>query len=217
MSKIEIINKTAEYIEKTFKNTHSGHDWWHMWRVWQNAKLIGRTEKVDMFIVEMGALLHDISDWKYNPKKDSESGAKARDWLKQFDLSKKAIDHICNIVSTVSFKGTGMTLEMKTLEGKVVRDADRLDAMGAIGIARTFAYGGSVNRPIYDPTQKPRHHQTSKEYVNTVSPTINHFYEKLLLLKNLMNTESAKKIAKGRHKYMEDFLKRFYDEWDGRM
>lgn len=166
-----------------------------------------------MFIVEMGALLHDISDWKYSPKKDSESGAKSRDWLKQFDLNQKTIDHICDIVATVSFKGAGVTLEMKTLEGEVVRDADRLDAMGAIGIARTFAYGGSVNRPIYDPTQKPQHHQTSKEYVNTVSPTINHFYEKLLLLKDLMSTESAKKIAEGRHEYMEGFLKTFYDEW----
>ena len=188
-----------------------------MWRVWQNAKLIGKTEKVDMFIVEMGSLLHDISDWKYNSKEDSESSIQARAWLKQFNLEEKTIDHICDIVSTVSFKGAGVTSEMKTLEGKVVRDADRLDVMGAIGIARTFAYGGSVNRSMYDPTQKYKHHNTSQEYVNNISSTINHFYEKLLLLKDLMNTKSAKKIAEHRHKYMEDFLNEFFEEWDGKI
>jgi len=217
MNKEEIIKKTAQYIEKTFVNSHSGHDWWHMWRVWQNAKLIGKTEKVDMFIVEMGALLHDISDWKFNSKEDSESGTQARQWLQQFNLDRKTIDHICDIVATVSFKGASSTVEMKTTEGKVVRDADRLDAIGAMGIARAFAYGGSQNRLMHNPHEKPKKHHTTQDYVKSTSSTINHFYEKLLLLKNLMNTESAKRIAENRHKFMEDFLREFYSEWSGKI
>lgn len=217
MTKEKIIRKTASYIEKTFKNSHSGHDWWHMWRVWQNAKLIGKTEKVDMFIVEMGALLHDISDWKFNSKKDSESGLQARKWLEQFNLDEKTINHICDIVAHVSFKGVGVTPEMKTLEGKVVRDADRLDALGAIGIARAFAYGGSVNRLMYDPNRKPQEYKSQQEYMSNSADTINHFYEKLLHLKDLIRTDSGKKIAEKRHKYIEDFLKEFYGEWKGKI
>lgn len=217
MNKAEIIKKTAEYIEKTFANSHSGHDWWHMWRVWQNAKLIGKTEVADMFIVEMGALLHDISDWKFNSRQDSESGVQAREWLTQFNLDEKTVSHICDIVATVSFKGVGVTPEMKTLEGKVVRDADRLDAMGAIGIARAFAYGGAVKRSMYDPTQNPQYSQTHQEYMSSKSHSINHFYEKLLHLKDLMRTETGKRLAEKRHKYMEEFLKEFYGEWEGKI
>lgn len=217
MEKTEFIKKTADYIKKTFDNAHSGHDWWHMWRVWQNAKLIGKTEKVDMFIVEMGALLHDISDWKFNSKKDSESGVQARKWLTQFILDEKTVNHICDIVANVSFKGVGVTPEMKTLEGKVVRDADRLDALGAIGIARAFAYGGAVNRSMYDPTEPPYIHKTQKEYMNKKSHSINHFYEKLLHLKDLMRTETGRRLAEKRHRYMEEFLKEFYGEWEGKI
>lgn len=217
MKKDQIVKKTAKYIKKTFTNTHSGHDWWHMWRVWQNAKHIGKTEKADMFVVEMGALLHDISDWKFNSKEDSESAANARQWLKQFNLDEQTIDHICDIVATVSFKGVDVTPEMKTLEGKIVRDADRLDAMGAIGVARAFAYGGAVNRLMYDPSETPHLHKTQKEYMDNKSHTINHFYEKLLHLKDLMRTETGKRIAEKRHTYMEEFLKEFYAEWDGKI
>ncbi|MEK7526068.1 MAG: HD domain-containing protein [Patescibacteria group bacterium] len=216
MNKREIIKKTKDYVKKTLSGEGSGHDWWHVYRVWSTAKTIGKEENADMFVVELASLLHDIADWKFNDG-DEDAGARAsRVWLESLNVDSQVVDHVCNIVATSSFKGAGVKTEMKTLEGKVMQDADRLDAIGAIGIARTFAYGGHKGREMHNPDIKPDFHTTAEQYKNNVTPTINHFYEKLLLLKNLMNTKSAKRMAQGRHKYMEQFLDRFYQEWDGK-
>lgn len=217
MSKAEIIEKTKEFIRNKLQGEGSGHDWWHIYRVWNNAKYIGKMERVDMFVVELAALLHDIADWKFNKGSEDAGAKEARKWLELLEVEDNIISHVCEIVATSSFRGAGVKSKMRTLEGKVVQDSDRLDAIGAIGIGRTFAYGGHIGRGMYDPDIKPQRHETAEEYKKNNSTTINHFYEKLLLLKNLMSTESAKKIAAERHKYMEDFLKRFYNEWDGKM
>lgn len=216
MNKKIIIEKTKDYVKKTLEGEGSGHDWWHVYRVWQLAKQIGKNEKADMFIVELAALLHDIADYKlYNG--DVEIGPKtAEKWLKELGIEKKYIDVIVSIIRNINFKGARVKHDIKTLEGKIVFDADKLDAIGAIGIARTFAFGGHMDREIYNPNVRPYLHKSFEEYKNGKSHTINHFYEKLLLLKNLMHTKTAKKIAVKRHKYMERFLKKFYNEWEGR-
>ncbi len=218
MDKREIIVKTKEYVKKTLQGEATGHDWWHIYRVWNNAKNIAKTEKrVDHFVVELSALLHDISDWKFNDGDEKVGAEIAKTWLNKLNVDKPTIQHVYDIVASISFKGAGVKSEIKTLEGKVVQDADRLDAIGAVGIGRAFAYGGYKNREMYDPNQKPGVELTADQYKNNNSPTINHFYEKLLLLKDLMNTKSAKKIAEGRHSYMAGFLDRFYDEWAGKL
>ncbi len=216
MDKKEIINKTANHIKELLTGEGSGHDWWHIMRVWINAKHICKFEKVDTFVIELAAILHDIADWKFNNGDENIGATKAREWLESLKVDRKTIDHVCDIIATSSFKGAKVKSEMKTLEGKVVQDADRLDAIGAIGIGRTFAFGGHMNREMYNPNIKPRLHETAEAYKNNSSNTINHFYEKLLLLKDLMNTKTAKKIAQDRHKFMETFLKKFYDEWEGK-
>lgn len=217
MNKEEIIEKTRKYVEQTLSGEGSGHDWWHVYRVWKMSQTIGKVEKADMFIVELAALLHDIADWKFN-NGDEEAGAKAaRIWLESIEVDLDVINQVCNIIATSSFKGAKVKSEMKTLEGRVIQDADRLDAIGAIGIGRAFAYGGNKNREMYNPNIKPVLHETAEQYKNNVTPTINHFYEKLLLLKDLMNTKTAKKIAQERHRYMEEYLDRFYKEWDGKL
>lgn len=217
MKKSEIIKNTAEYAKKTLEGEGSGHDWWHVYRVWQMAKKIGRKEKADMFVVELSAILHDIADYKLYGG-DTEIGPKtAEKWLKGLDVERKITEHVKQIIKDLNFKGAGVKDYIESIEGKIVMDADRLDAMGAIGIARTFAYGGFKNRPIYDPAVKPLLYKSFEEYKSNTPPTITHFYEKLLLLKDRMNTKSAKKIANKRHKYMENYLKRFYKEWDGKV
>ena len=217
MDKKEIIKKTRKYVEETLSGEGSGHDWWHVYRVWKTARTIGEQEKADMFVVELAALLHDIADWKFNDG-DEDAGARAaRVWLESLEVDSKVVNHVCDIIATSSFKGAGVKSEMKTLEGKVMQDADRLDAIGAIGIGRTFAYGGHKGREMYNPNIKPEFHTTAEQYKNNVTPTVNHFYEKLLLLKNLMNTKVARKMAEDRHKYMEEFLDRFFKEWDGKI
>ena len=164
----------------------------------------------------MAALLHDIADWKFYGG-DEDAGPKAaREWLEQQGVDEEIIVHVCEIIKHLSFKGAGVKSQMKTKEGMIVQDADKLDAIGAIGIARTFAYGGHANRALYDPDIKPEYHTSFEAYKNNQGHTINHFYEKLLLLKDLMNTQAAKKVAEDRHKYMEEFLNRFYAEWDGK-
>lgn len=217
MNNKEIIKKTKDFIRKKLQGEGSGHDWWHVFRVWNNVKHIGKYEKVDMFIVELAALLHDISDWKFNKGDEDEGAKQARKWLESLKVDSKIIDHVCQIIATSSFRGAKVKSQMKTLEGQVVQDADRLDAIGAIGIGRTFAYGGSTKREMYNPEIKPQLHETPDQYKNCNSPTINHFYEKLLLLKDLMNTKTAKKIAESRHKYMKQFLDRFHKEWEGKL
>lgn len=217
MSREEIINKTRDHVKEILSGEASGHDWWHIYRVWNTAKTIGQGENADLFVIELAALLHDIADWKFNGGDETAGARVSKDWLESLGVDAKTIDEVCDIIVTSSFKGAGVKAEMKTIEGKIVQDADRLDAIGAIGIARTFAYGGSKGREIYDPNIKPEFHNTAEQYKNNTEPTINHFYEKLLLLKDLMNTKTAKKKAQGRHRYMEEFLDKFYKEWDGKI
>ncbi len=212
MNNQEIINKTVEYVKSLLLGDSSGHDWWHVYRVWKMSIKLAEKEDADLFIVQLAALLHDIDDWKFNSHGEP---VLAKKFMGELSLDKKIISDVCDIIKNLSFKGAGVSSVMGTKEGMVVQDADRLDAIGAIGIARTFAYGGSKAREIYDPEIKPIMHQTFEEYKKSKSPTINHFYEKLLLLKDRMNTKTAKKIAEHRHKFMEDFLEEFFKEWDG--
>ena len=216
MKNEKLIKKTSEYVRHVMEGESSGHDWWHAYRVWQMARRIGKKEKADMFVVELGALLHDIADYKLHGG-DTEIGPKkAEEWLRSQGVDQKIIDHIKDIIRDASFKGANVKSEMTTLEGKIVQDADRLDAIGAIGIARTFAYGGHKGASIHNPEVKPIMYNSFEEYKSNTPPTINHFYEKLLLLKGLMNTKTAKKIAEGRHKYMKNYLSQFYKEWEGK-
>jgi len=217
MNKQKIINEVAKTVKRNLKNEGSGHDWWHVYRVWKMAKHIGKKESVNMFIVELAALLHDIADWKFHSGDDTIGPKKAKQFLIKYKVSKDIIDHVCNIIATMSFKGAGVKTEMKTIEGKVVQDADRLDAIGAVGIGRAFAYGGYENRPMYDPNKKFAIHQSKEEYFKSKISTIHHFYEKLLFLKEHMNTKTAREIAQGRHKFIELFLERFFQEWEGKI
>jgi uncharacterized protein len=217
MNKHQIISSTVDFVKENLKNAEGGHDWFHIVRVWNNAKLIAKTEKVDNFIVELGALLHDIADAKFHHGDETVGPKIARQFLAKKGVSQPIIEHIENIIKYVSFK-TSLSTEKKftSPELNVIQDADRLDAIGAIGIARCFNYGGFKNRSLYNPEIHPNLNMTKEEYKNSESPTINHFYEKLLLLKDKMNTETGKRIAIDRHNYMEDFLKQFYDEWNGK-
>ena len=216
MDKEAILKQTEEYIKNKLSGEGSGHDWWHVYRVWKNAIHIGEHEKVDLFVVQLAALLHDISDWKFNDGNDDVGPKLAREWLQRLQVEEKNITHVCEIIKGMSFKGAGVKTQMHTTEGMVVQDADRLDAIGAVGIARTFAYGGYTGREMHNPHIKPEVHDSFEKYKNSKGPTINHFYEKLLLLRDLMNTETAKRIAGERHKFMEQFLTRFSNEWDGK-
>jgi len=193
----------------------SGHDWWHVYRVWKNAIHIGKQESVDIFVVELAALLHDVADWKFHDGNDEIGPQVAKEWLESLGVPEDTVSHVCQIIKDISFKGAGVVTAMKTTEGMVVQDADRLDALGAIGIARTFAYGGSKNREMYNPDINPEMHASFEQYKKSQGTSINHFYEKLLLLKELMNTATAKQIAEKRHAVMEDYLAQFYREWEG--
>ena len=215
MDQQDIIQKTANYIKQEFSDDSSGHDWWHIYRVWKNAITLCEHEKADSFIVQLAALLHDLDDWKFNDSGD-ETPLRAKAWLDSFSLDPSITDAVCRIIMHISFKGANVANKMDSLEGFIVQDADRLDAIGAIGIARAFAYGGYKNRPLYDPESFPHMHASFEEYKNSKSDTINHFYEKLLLLKDMMNTPTAKRIAIQRHKYMEQFLNQFMNEWEGK-
>jgi uncharacterized protein len=214
MTREQIIQKTADYIRREFSDDSSGHDWWHIYRVWKNAIAICEIEKADSFIVQLAALLHDLDDWKFNDHGD-ETPHRARAWLDSCDVDSSIADSVCEIIEHISYKGAGVENKMDSLEGFIVQDADRLDAIGAIGIGRAFAYGGYKNRPLYDPDSAPKMHASFEEYKNSKSATINHFYEKLLLLKDRMNTATAKRIAAERHKVMENFLSQFMLEWEG--
>lgn len=216
MNKKLIIQKTADHVREKMAGESSGHDWWHVYRVWRIAVRLGKKEKADLFIVELAALLHDIADWKFHGGDISAGPRAAREWLSCLNVDEESISCICDIVGGISYKGAGVKTDMKTKEGMVVQDADRLDAMGAIGIARAFAYGGSADREMYNPEIKAAPHQTFEQYKNSKGTTVNHFYEKLLLLKDRMNTETGRKMAEKRHKYMEQYLKRFYTEWEGK-
>lgn len=211
LKKIEVIIREALSGEAT------GHDWFHIDRVRKLAIRIAATEPdSDLFIIEASSLLHDIGDHKFFNGDETMGAKKAMEILKLVQMDESMTQKIIQIIEEISFKGAGVPTPMSTIEGKIVQDADRLDAIGAIGIARTFAYGGSKNRPIYDPFVKAICHTSFAAYKTSTAPTINHFYEKLLLLKDLMNTNEAKHIAQERHRFMEEFLGRFYQEWDGR-
>ena len=215
MNYSSIVEATRAYVQEKLSGEGSGHDWWHVLRVWNNARTIAQKENADLLVVDLAALLHDIGDHKFHSGDENIGPRLAREWLKQQQVEEKTIDHVCSIIRDLSFKGAGTSSEMPTLEGKVVQDADRLDAIGAIGIARAFAYGGHKNREMYNPGIKPVLHDSFEAYKSSTAPTLNHFYEKLLLLKDRMHTETARQMAAQRHQYMEDFLSQFYAEWDG--
>ena len=216
MNKEKIIEQTATYIKSKLSGEGSGHDWWHVYRVWKNAVHIAESEEADLFIVELAALLHDIADWKFNDGNDDIGPQMAKEWLERLNVEETVVVHVCSIIHDISFKGAGVATNMKTIEGMIVQDADRLDAMGAIGIGRAFAYGGSKGREMYNPELKPENHNSFEQYKNSKGNSINHFYEKLLLLKELMNTETARKIAEKRHVFMEEYLSEFFLEWEGK-
>jgi uncharacterized protein len=215
MKESEAIKKTENFVSAYFKDEGSGHDWFHVDRVRKMAISIGVSEGCDLFVVEMAALLHDLDDWKLNVSK-SDVVSKTENWLNRLAIDPDVSTFILRIIAEVSYKGAATETPVSSKEASVVQDADRLDAIGAIGIARTFAYGGHKNRLIYDPSVPPVMHVDFGEYQKSYAPTINHFYEKLLLLKDRMNTETAKKIAEGRHEFMEKYLAQFYDEWDAK-
>jgi len=215
MNKDQIISNTVSFVKETLKNAEGGHDWFHILRVWNNAKLIAKNEQVAIFIVELGALLHDIADSKFYNGDETVGPKVARVFLESEKVPDEIILHIENIISNISYKGGNFEQNFTSPELDVIQDADRLDAIGAVGIARCFNYGGFKNRQLYNPEIAPNLNMTKKEYKNSEAPTINHFYEKLLLLKDKMNTVSGKKIAEERHQYMINFLQQFYNEWEG--
>lgn len=211
-----IVEKTATFAQETLQDLEGGHDWFHTKRVWQNAQQIAVSEPVDQFVVEIGALLHDIAEPKFH-NGDEEVGPRvAKEFLTEHNLPEEMIEHVQNIIRFLSFKNSRDGQKWTSPELEVVQDADRLDAIGAIGIARTFMYGGHKGNKIYDPSIKPNLQKTKEEYKKGDQPTINHFYEKLLLLKDKMNTDTGKKLAAERHAFMEKFLEQFYAEWEGK-
>jgi uncharacterized protein len=210
-----IIDKTILFVKEKLQHAEGGHDWFHIERVFKNAVSIAHEEVCNVTIVKLGALLHDIADSKFHDG-DEEIGPKtARKFLESENVSEEIIEHVIQIIKNISFKGGNFEKTFSSKELEVVQDADRLDALGAIGIARAFNYGGFKNRALYNPNSAPKLNMTKEEYKKSDSPTLNHFYEKLLLLKDKMNTETGKKLAQERHRFMETFLSQFYAEWEG--
>jgi uncharacterized protein len=212
----KIIADAVDFVKAELADAEGGHDWWHIYRVWKTARKIAQWEDVDLFVVELAALLHDIADPKFHGGDEEIGPKKAETFLNNAGVDKKTIEHVLGIIRNMSFKSSLGVVNFRSKEMDVVQDADRLDAIGAIGIARAFNYGGFRNRPLYDPAIKPNLQMSKEEYKKGDAPTINHFYEKLLLLKNKMNTETGRKLAEERHAFMEVYLERFYEEWDGR-
>ena len=212
---MKLIDDTILFVKQKLENAESGHDWFHIERVYKNALLIAEGEDCDITVVKLGALLHDIADSKFNDGDETVGPKVAREFLESQNTSEEIITHVVNIILNISFKGGNFEKKFTSKELEIVQDADRLDAIGAIGIARTFNYGGFKNRPIYNPSIAPQTNMTKEEYKNSEAPTLNHFYEKLLLLKDKMNTKTGRKIAEERHKFMELFLSQFYAEWEG--
>ncbi|WP_066175692.1 HD domain-containing protein [Bacillus marinisedimentorum] len=211
MASQTVVEKAVDFARKELGEETTGHDWHHIERVWGTTRHIAEEEGADMQVCELAALLHDIADEKLNDSEEEGLG-KVRDWLMSVSLPDSETNHVMEIISTMSFKGGGGP-EVRTLEGKVVQDADRLDAIGAIGIARAFTYAGAKGQPIFDPGLPPRDEMTKTEYRTGKSTAVNHFYEKLLKLKDLMNTETGMKMAEERHRFMVGFLRQFYSEW----
>ncbi|SHI37934.1 HD domain-containing protein [Flavobacterium terrae] len=212
---MSLIENTIAFVKQQLEGAEGGHDWFHIERVYKNALLIAQREKCDLTVVQLGALLHDIVDSKFHGGDETVGPKTARTFLESQNTSEEIIQHVINIIENISFKGGNFEKKFNSKELEIVQDADRLDAIGAIGIARAFNYGGFKNRALYNPAIEPKFNMTKEEYKNSDSPTINHFYEKLLLLKDKMNTSTGFKIAEERHKFMEQFLSQFYAEWEG--
>lgn len=211
-----IIVQTVKFVKTELAHAEGGHDWWHVYRVWKMACRIAAAEQVNLFVVELAALLHDIADPKFHDGNENTGPELAATFLDQQQVDHNVRDHVVNIIRNMSFKNSLGTVVFNSPEMEVVQDADRLDAIGAIGIARTFNYGGFKNRVLYDPGIPPKPGLSKEAYKNSSSPTINHFYEKLLLLKDRMNTRTGKQLAETRHHFMEIFLEHFYAEWEGK-
>lgn len=207
--------KTIAFVKQQLQGAEGGHDWFHIERVYKNAILIGEGEQCNMLVVQLGALLHDVADSKFHNGDETVGPRVARAFLESENVDEETITHVIAIIENISFKGGNFEKKFSSIELDIVQDADRLDAIGAIGIARAFNYGGFKNRALHDPAVEPKMQQTKDEYKKSTAPTITHFYEKLLLLKGRMNTETGSKLAEGRHAYMEDFLAQFYAEWNG--
>jgi uncharacterized protein len=212
---MSIIDKTILFVKSKLEQAEGGHDWFHIERVYKNALLIAQEETCDLIVVKLGALLHDIADSKFHDGDETIGPKTARTFLEAEKVDEATIVHVINIIENISFKGGNFERAFHSKELEIVQDADRLDAIGAIGIARCFNYGGFKNRALYNPAIPPKLNMSKEEYKNSDSPTLNHFYEKLLLLKDKMNTPTGKKIAEARHRFMENFLSQFYAEWDG--
>lgn len=215
MQEQDLIKRTALFVRETLKNSESGHNWFHIERVWKNAKHIGQEESVNMLVVELAALLHDIADSKFHQGDETIGPTMARTFLQAQEVEVPITDHVIQIMENMSFRSGYDKPTFVSKELQVVQDADRLDAIGAIGIARAFHFGGYKDREIYDPTIPPNLEMTKEAYKKSTAPTINHFYEKLLLLKDKMNTSKGKKMAEERHLFMENYLQQFFREWNG--
>ena len=215
MNNPDLISTTIAFVKQQLTGAEGGHDWFHIERVYRNSLLLAQTETCDEIVVKLGALLHDIADSKFHNGDETVGPKVARTFLESQNVDENIIVHVLNIIENISFKGGNFEKKFHSKELEIVQDADRLDAIGAIGIARTFNYGGFKNRPLYNPNIAPNLHMSKEEYKANEAPTINHFYEKLLLLKDKMNTETGKQIALERHHFMENFLSQFYAEWDG--
>lgn len=218
MNDAEIVEKTIAHVRNELKNAEGGHDWFHIQRVFQNTLLIARDEETDLLVVSLAALLHDIADPKFHDGNEEIGPEKASAFMKELGISKAKRNHVVKIIRHMSYKNSldKKKKRFNSRELQVVRDADRLDAMGAIGIARAFNYGGFAGRKLYDPEIAPNPNMDKAAYKKNTGPTINHFYEKLLLLKDLMQTKTGRKLAEGRHQYMLDYLQEFYNEWNGK-
>ena len=215
MNNTDLINKTITFVKEKLNDAEGGHDWFHIERVYKNALLIAKNTDCDLTVVRLGALLHDIADSKFHNGDETIGPKTARLFLENENVSEDIIKHVVNIIENISYKGGNFEKKFSSIELDIVQDADRLDAIGAIGVARAFNYGGFKNRALYDPEIDPVTNMTKEEYKKNNAPTINHFYEKLLLLKDKMNTETGKQIAGERHHFMENFLAQFYAEWEG--
>jgi uncharacterized protein len=210
----QVIERTADYMKERLSNESSGHDWWHVYRVWRMGRKIATSEGANLYVVELACLLHDIADYKLHGGNEEIGPRLAGEWLEKMQVEGDVISHVCEIIKEMSFKGAGVKTQMRTKEGMVVQDADRLDAIGAIGIARCFAFGGAKGNVIYDPSIPVKMDMSEEEYKKANYTQINHFYEKLMLLKDRMNTQTAKRMAEEKHQFMERFLGQFHREWN---
>ena len=214
-ARADALARTEAYVRERMTGEGTGHDWWHVDRVRRTALRLAREERADLYVVELAALLHDVADHKFHGGDETAGPRAAREWLGGLGVADEVVEHVAAIIAELSFKGAGVPTPMSTPEGAVVQDADRLDAIGAIGVARAFAYGGSRARALYDPDAPPEAHDSFDAYKRSNGSTVNHFHEKLLLLRDRMNTPAARRVAEGRHRFLETYLARFHAEWEG--